>query len=300
MNKLVVLFRSMHPGIALSVWWQLALLILSAVAYLFDGRQIMGVNPWLKPIKFEISVAIFLLTVGLLLIQLQQMYGRIDAGRGWSSVASLVGWTVAIAMIVENSLIALQSLRGVRSHMNYTTPLDSGIFGVMAAGIALNTLALCLLLLLYVDLRSQWEWPVAVNVGARLGLAVLIWGSVEGVAMVTRQQHLVGGHDSGSGIPFLNWSTTYGDLRIAHFFALHAIQIFMLIGLWLSTTRITRNAQVAIVVIVATLYMGGCYQLFRIALQGKPPLSLAATESSRNKARSSGSSDSGLMRGISE
>ncbi len=63
---------------------------------------------------------------------------------------------------------------------------------------------------------------------------------------VTRQQHLVGGPDSGGGIPFLNWSTTYGDLRIAHFSALHAIQIFMLLGLWLSTTRITRNAQVAI------------------------------------------------------
>jgi hypothetical protein len=33
----------------------------------FDRRIILGLNPWIKPIKFELSVIVFLLTVGLML-----------------------------------------------------------------------------------------------------------------------------------------------------------------------------------------------------------------------------------------
>ncbi len=265
-------FQPMQSGIALSLWWQVGLLAISLAAYPFDRRLIMGVNPWLKPIRFETSVAIFLLTIGLLLAHLGQAYAATSAARVWREAASLTGWTIGIAMIFENTLIAIQSARGLRSHMNYATALDTGIFGVMALFILFNTLALAALLILYVGPKSGWGWPAAVTAGARLGLVILIWGSVEGVAMVIRKQHLVGTPDNGEGVPFLNWSTTHGDLRIAHFFGLHAIQLLMLLGYLISRTRIPRLLQTTTVTLVALAYMAGCYWLYRTALQGRSPL----------------------------
>ena len=269
-----MLFRDIHTGIALSLWWQFGLLVISLAAYPFDSRKTMGVNPWLKPIKFEISVAIFLITIAVLLSQLDDAYARPDASRTWPLITSAIGWTVAVAMIIENSLIVIQSLRGVRSHMNYSTPLDTNIFGIMAIAILLNTLAVGALLLLYLDPLTRLTWPTAVNVGARLGLAVLIWGSLEGVVMVTNQHHLVGAVDNGNGVPLLNWSTTHGDLRIAHFFGLHAIQIFMLAGFLLSRTWVNRTIQIACMIIFAIVYMGGCYWLFHLAMRGESPMAM--------------------------
>lgn len=42
--------------------------------------------------------------------------------------------------------------------------------------------------------------------------------------MGSRLSHTVGGTDGEEGIGFLNWSRKYGDLRIAHFLGMHALQ----------------------------------------------------------------------------
>ena len=38
---------------------------------------------------------------------------------------------------------------------------------------------------------------------------------------------------SGAAVPFLGWSGEVGDLRPAHFLALHAMRALPLLGLWL-------------------------------------------------------------------
>lgn len=140
----------------------------------------------------------------------------------------------------------------------------------MGLSILAITLALAALLLVYLDPGTRWQWPAAVNTGARLGLAILLWGSFEGVSMISRRQHLVGAPDSGDGLPLLNWSRTHGDLRIAHFFGIHAIQVLLVLGFLLSCAHLPQAIQVFAVLAFAVLYMAGCHKLFQRAVRGRP------------------------------
>ncbi len=256
--------RGSNRGLIFSAWWNLALLLMSAAALPFDHRVILGLNPWIKPIKFEISVIVFDLTIAALLAALCRRVAR----PRWQAT---IAWGVGISMIVENSIIAMQSLRGVRSHMNYTTWFDGIAFSVMGLFILINTVLLTVLLLLY--LVSRTGLPRALTLGIQLGLLFILAGSAEGALMVSRYSaHTVGGADGGPGLFFVNWSTGHGDLRIAHFFALHALQLFPLAGWAISRTRMPEWVQSAAMASLAALYSAGLWLLFSQAVAGRPLL----------------------------
>jgi len=254
-----------NRGIMLGVRWNVALLVLSVAALPFDHRRILGLNPWVKPIKFEISVIIFLLSMGALLAAL----GR----RGeWPRTRRWMAWGFGVAMIVENTIIAMQSLRGVRSHMNIATVFDGVAFGVMGVFIAFNTVLVGLLLALYLRTaaREGTGLPHAVTWSIGLGLAVMLAGSFEGVFMIVRYWgHTVGAKDGGPGLPFVNWSTQHGDMRVAHFFALHALQAFVLAGWGMSRVRVKTWMQSAVTVGFAVVYSGVVWVLFQQAVRGE-------------------------------
>jgi hypothetical protein len=258
-------WRGANRGLVLAVWWNVALLVLSAAALPFDHRRILGLNPWVKPIKFEVSVILFLLTMAALLAAL----GR----RGdWPKARRRLAWGFGVAMIVENTIIAMQSARGVRSHMNIATPFDGMAFGVMGAFIAFNTVLVAVLLVLYLKAGSGRGsgLPMAVTWGIALGLAMTLAGSFEGVFMIVRYWgHTVGGKDGGPGLAFVNWSTQHGDMRVAHFFALHALQAFVLAGWGMTKVPVKAWLQTAATVGFAAVYGGAVWAMFEQAVRGE-------------------------------
>jgi hypothetical protein len=235
----------------------IAALVVFLVVLPFDPRTVTGLSPWIKPIKFAASIAIYSATVGWLLPHVR------DA----RLAKSFVRWGVAIIMPIEMACIALQAARGTVSHFNYSTPLDAAVFGMMGLGIAANTVLLALLFCLFLirprAIARPYLW------GIRLGLLVILLGSAEGALMISRGAHTVGAVDGGPGLPLVDWSTRAGDLRIAHALGLHALQAFPLFG-WAVSGRVGPRAATALVFLFAVAWLGAAAWLFAQAMAGRP------------------------------
>ena len=114
--------------------------------------------------------------------------------------------------------------------------------------------------------RAGYLW------GVRLGVSLFVIASWLGFVIVANNGHTVPAPDGGPGLPFVNWSTTGGDLRIVHFFGMHAMQALPILGFLLDRSGIGagRNVMVATAVVWLAA-MGG---LLMLALQGRPLLAL--------------------------
>jgi hypothetical protein len=236
-----------------------AALVVFLIASPFDSRIVTGLNPWIKPIKFAASIAIYTATIAWLLPHVR------DAGRA----KAFIRWGVAIAMLIEMACIALQAARGTTSHFNFVTPLDAAIFSVMGLGIAVNTVLLLLLFQLFLTHPNRIAPPYLW--GIRLGLLVIILGSLEGALMIVRGGHTVGAADGGPGLPFVDWSTRAGDLRVAHALGLHALQVFPLFG-WAVSGRVGPRAGTLLVFFFALAWIAIAAWLFAQAMSGRPLL----------------------------
>ncbi len=207
-----------------------------------DPKVITGVNGWIKPLKFAISGAIYGFTFVWFLTYVQ---GR----RRWVQIAANV---TGVALLVETGLITMQVVRGTASHFNVSTPFDAAIFSIMGTFILIlsimNLLIGVFLLCQRMDNRVfAWalRFGILITFGGGMSVGFLMTGgptseqlalAEAGQAMPTVGAHSIGVTDGGAGLPFVGWSTEGGDLRVPHFFGLHAMQILPLLG-WLLTRR---------------------------------------------------------------
>lgn len=236
----------------------LALLMLFTAA--FDHRTVLGLNLWIKPIKFALSIAIYVATFGWLLEHLQ--IARTTKRR--------LTWTVAITMLVEIIAISGQAARGVRSHFNLSSPLNGMIFGVMGLAITINTLAAAYVALKFWILGAPLPAPYLL--GIRFGFSIFVLATMEGFVMAGRLAHSVHVPDGGPGLPFVNWSTRGGDLRIAHFLGMHALQILPLLGYALTSRGAPERTRWAVTwtTAISVIYGVLVLLLFLRALAGRP------------------------------
>jgi hypothetical protein len=247
--------------LSITGWIHLALLAGMLVASPVDSRLVMGINLWIKPIKFAISIIVYVWTVAWLL-----EYLRLP---GWPK--RIIAWGISISMLTEIACIAAQAARETTSHFNVSTPLDAGIFSIMGGVIALNTVLVFVLLIFFFtgryDLPRPYLWSI------RSGLLIFLAASAIGGVMLAHGSHSVGVKDGGPGLPFVNWSTKGGDLRVAHFLGLHALQVLPIIGFLISRHRSwTLGEKTACVLVLSGAYALFIALLFFLAIHGSPIL----------------------------
>lgn len=241
-----------------------ALLLVGVVPMLFaaaiDTRTVMGINPWLKPMKFTVSFGIYFLTLGWLLAHLP--------GPRWA--VQIISRVTAGAVFFEVPTLALQAGRGVTSHFNTTTLLDAALFHAMgvAAFAQMGMLAWSLLLFW----TQKVDLPDSYLCGIRAGMTLSLAAVLPGMAMIVMGQHSVGVADGGAGLPLVNWSTIAGDLRIAHFLGVHAVQALPLAGFVLARLEgiLGKRNSPAVVTLLAAAYALMMMGTFVQALVGQP------------------------------
>jgi hypothetical protein len=251
------MFSELRHRDPLPFWIGAAMMLTFVVVTLIsisDTRLILGINPWIKPMKFLISTTIFLWTVAWFMPETTSARGR-----------AIVRWTIGTAMVIEITCVILQSARGTESHFNQKTAFDIAIFAVMGVTIFFNTLAM--LPFPFIIRRDTPPQRAGYLWGVRLGVAMFLLASFQGAIIVTNNAHTVGAPDGGPGLPFVNWSTTAGDLRIAHFVGMHAMQALPLLGFLLDRSRVPARNVVFAVSVLWLIAMGG---LLAGALAGNP------------------------------
>lgn len=249
-NQLLALIAAAH----------FLLFLLLLVASFIDPMQILGISRWVKPMKFAISIAIFTATMGWLLAYLP------NCRRGTGIISGIVASTMGLEMF----LIIMQGMRGVQSHFNHNTPFDDIVFSVMGGAIMINTIATAYAG--YLFFRHPASVSGAYLTGIRLGLIIFVLASLEGGIMVMRNAHSVGVHDGGPGLPMVNWSTGAGDLRVAHFVGMHALQALPLLGWFLDKRGAAQGRKLVALTALAWIVITALLVLQ--ALAGRPLLAM--------------------------
>src|SRR5690606_28177102 len=98
-----------------------ALGFICLIGLAIDDRTLMGVSVWIKPLKFTISIAIYILTIGFLLTIYPYSIKKKRIING------IVAWTLFIELVI----IICQASRGVQSHYNTSSLFDAVLYMCM-------------------------------------------------------------------------------------------------------------------------------------------------------------------------
>ena len=228
----------------------LALSMLFLILAKTTTTQVYGVNAWYKPFKFAFSTLTFAWAMAWYCAYLPNFN------------VNLFNWSIIVLLGFEIAYIAMQAGRGQLSHYNLSTPVYSVLFSMMALAASAVTIYTAYVGYLFFS-NSFPELPTYYVWAIRLSIILFVIFSFEGFAMGSRLSHTVGAPNDNSNLFILGWSKTVGDLRVAHFIGMHALQVLPILSFYfLKNTILT--------IVVALVY--GFLALLTLvqALKGKP------------------------------
>jgi hypothetical protein len=197
----------------------LIIFLLLLFYYPFNTVIVLGINSVVKPMKFALSIWIYSWTMALVLNYVKDI-----------RKVKVYSWVAVVCMSFEQVAISLQALRGTLSHFNKENTFGIILFSLM--GIFILTITLWTAYITYIFIKQKtYNLHPAVVLSIKIGLINFVVFSLFGGYISSLPGHTVGYADGSKGLLFLNWSTLFGDLRVAHFFGIHSLQIIPLFAL---------------------------------------------------------------------
>jgi hypothetical protein len=221
-----------------------ALLFLSVYALtFFDQRLLHGVSLWEKPSKFFLSLTIHMATLawGISLMPVEAQRSR---------SIRIATYIFAAAAVFELAYMMFQASRGEASHFNRTTTFHTMMYNLMGLGAVMLTGVTA-----YLGWRIRRAGTTPMHFAAGWSFIVsAVTTTLVASYLASGNSHWIGGDQTdATGLPFFHWSTTGGDLRVAHFAALHIMQAVPLIAWFWPDKRIATSALITGIAIIAGL-----------------------------------------------
>jgi hypothetical protein len=184
---------------------------------LFDDTQVLGKNAWLLPMKYYLSIGIFIWSMGWYLYYLNNTLQR-----------NVLIWGFLITTFIQTSLILLQSYRGESSFYNNNTPFDKLVVGFQTVNnIVFFLLMLATTYLFYFQKKNavsqHFTW------GIRMGMIIFLVGIFLGVFILIQNYYA----SSVNNVFLENVGISkqkHGNFNIPFFLGIHALQIIPLLS----------------------------------------------------------------------
>ena len=258
------------PEAARIHWATVALSLALVVVYLpgvmLDPRLVDGSGVWMKPMKFAISFIVLSGTLALISARMSPMARE----SLWMRAPAAV---IALSFVGEMAYMSAQAGLGEPSHFNLTTPYHATMYQLMGAGATGIVLGIALIGLCF------WrDADARAGTGLRLGVLIGLVGSCLLTLITAFYLGGNGGHFVGvptadaAVLPLFGWSAEVGDLRPAHFMALHMMQAIPLLGLMLDRAAPFRAK--AGVLVGSVIWAALTLAIFAQAILGLPLIRL--------------------------
>jgi hypothetical protein len=223
-----------------------------------NTTEVLGINSMIKPIKFTISIWVYSWTLAYLLFYLNDQ----KRVRNFSILSVIV-------MTYEILVIIIQAFRGKLSHFNQSEIVSGILYALMGIMIVIVTIATLVIAFLFIRQKTYAINP-AFALSIKIGLIFFVIFSFMGGYMSAINSHNIGGQMGVAGLPLLNWSTIFGDLRVTHFFGIHSLQLIPLFGYFISKNQNNDSKTKGLVWLFSILYFAFVSFTLWQAMNGMP------------------------------
>jgi hypothetical protein len=237
-------------------------LSVTAAAMMIDQRQFQGDSVWLKPLKFQVALLVYLLTLAAYARWLPARFVERPSYRVFRILVVAAVW-------VELAWIGGAAMFGVASHYNTAVPFMARLYPVMGILAILLTSA-SLVQGIAIWRNDRTGLPPSVHLGLALGLVLTFVLTVPAASILSAMPgHSVGSAATGARLPLFGWSREAGDLRVAHFLATHALHLLPLVGLALAALVPARTGRIG-TWLAGAAFAGLVALVLAQALAGRP------------------------------
>ncbi len=191
-------------------------------AAVIDTRQFLDAPIWQKPLQFHLALGTYIITLAFfarfLPDGMQSLRWRIYAG------------IVCFCILAELAWVGGAATFGIASHFNVDDPIMGTIYGFMGAfAVILTSASLVMGVAIWRNPDTGLSPTLHLSIALGLILTFVLTVIAAGT-MSSMPGHHIGIPTTNAALPILGWSREVGDLRVAHFFATHALHIVPLAG----------------------------------------------------------------------